>query len=188
MVWKSTYFSPGIISWQELSSIPEFAPGSSSSFWDRTLSCESFIFYKQTGDKDGQIACVSGLYLSKEIAGVYSNTDDFCLSFLLPYKRFNGITVNPLKASDCAARAANAAAAAVGFVYADRALDAIFMEDDDYIDLFKITFKVKTALSDCGYGLAAGCDQCIGNPKNAVWNQGFFEWLSEELFGCYPNW
>jgi hypothetical protein len=58
--------------------------------------------------------------------------------------------------------------------------------DEALIRLFFETYKLKMAISSCGYGAAVDCvyGDCILSPYNAIWNEGFFEWLEEEFFGC----
>lgn len=151
-------------------------------FHDRTLSCESFVFIPQSSG-DGQIACVSQLYLSKNLYGLYSYTSEFCLHVTVPKVRYTGQVISPGKAADCAAWAANAAATIVGlrFVQSDYGLS-----DEAMKRLFKSIFSLKMQESSCGYGVAIECEyaNCLASPAEAVWNTGFFNWLDEQLFGC----
>ncbi len=151
-------------------------------FFDRTLECWSFNFISQSSGS-GQIACVDQLYLSKNFGGVHSNTPFFCGHFTVPKVRYNGDIISAGKAADCSAWAANAAAAVVGFAFARENYQ---MTDEAMKLLFKTTFGVKMALTDCGYGAMTECQyaNCLATPSNAQWNEGFFEWLDEQLFGC----
>ena len=153
-----------------------------SGFHSHTLSCSSFNFISQSVGS-GQIACVSGLYLSKNFGGVYSYTPNFCLHFTLPKVRFNGDIISSGQAADCAAWAANAAAAIVGMAFQDSDYQ---MSDPAMRVLFNLTFNLKMKETSCGYGVAVGCEyaDCLGSERAAVWNQGFFDWLEEQFFGC----
>lgn len=152
-----------------------------SGFFDRTLACNSFNF---TTVGACQIACVSGLYLSKYyvVPGIYANTSPFCISFTVPKTKFNGQNISSGKAADCAAWSSNAAAAICGFAFSENPL----MTDQALILLFKTTWALKMKVTDCGYGAVASCNSqnCPGGQNNAVWNSGFFNWLDDQLFGC----
>lgn len=168
---------------EEISTItPENSSGAANSgFHNRRLECESFNFVQQT-DGAAWIACVEGLYFSKNLAGAYAFTDEFCVHFTMPRIRFDG-TVIPLgMAQDCAAWAANAAAAITGFAYVENPL----MTDEAIFLMFKATFNLKAKLTECGYGATTNCDaaDCMGTTTNAIWTNGFFDWLDEIFFGC----
>ncbi|WP_020536494.1 hypothetical protein [Lewinella cohaerens] len=161
----------------------ENPPSETAVFFDRTLECFSFNFIPQTSGA-GQIACLDNLYLSKNFGGLHSNTDFFCGHFTLPRVRYSGEVISAGKAADCAAWAANAAATIVGFAFAES--PDYSMTDEAMIRLFKETFRIKMALTDCGYGVMTNCEaaDCLATPSSALWNEGFFEWLDEQFFGC----
>lgn len=161
----------------------ETLPSNSSGFFDCTLACNSFEFVAQQSG-DGQIACVNNLYLSKNFGGgMYSQTSSFCGHFTVPKIRYNGQVISAGQAADCSAWASNAAATIVGFLFAKSNYQ---MSDYAIINAFKVAFKSKMALTNCGYGIITNCDNadCISSPKQAVWNVGFFDWLEEQAFGC----
>ncbi len=155
---------------------------SDAGFHDRTLSCESFIFIPQSSG-DGQIACVSELYLSKNLYGLYSYTPEFCLHITVPKVRYTGQVISGGKAADCAAWASNAAATITGMAYAESNYQMI---DEVLIRLFRTIFSQKMQESGCGYGAVIECEyaNCLASPTTAIWNTGFFNWLDEQLFGC----
>lgn len=160
----------------------ELLDSSLSSFFDRTLSCESFNSFQSQSSGDGWIGLVDELYLSKNLGGAYSATNLFCVSFTVAKRRHNGVTISKGKAQDCAAWAANAAAMGTGFAFAENPL----MEDAALIVLFRKMWGISMESSECGYGNAVDCRSVNGlsNSSGAVWNEGFFEWASEQLFGC----
>ena len=159
-----------------------------SAFEYKTLSCESFIFTDQL-DGSGQIACVDELFLTKVFAhtGAFSYTSQFCVHVTMPKVRHDGIVVPYGRAQDCAAWAANEAAALVGFAFARSNYQ---MFDDVMIALFRTTFNVQIKKSSCGYGSMTTCDNpnvtCAGEgPNPAEWIEGFFDFIEESLFGCF---
>ncbi len=161
---------------------PENSSGASvSGFHDRRLECESFNFVQQV-DGDGWIACVDGLYFSKNLGGAYAYTDEYCVHFTITRIRFDGTMIPFGMAQDCAAWAANAAAAITGFAYAENPL----MTDEALFLMFKATFNLKAKLTECGYGATTNCDavDCMGTTSDAIWTNGFFDWLDEIFFGC----
>ncbi len=160
----------------------EDVEASESGFFDRTLNCESFNFVAQSSAA-GQIACVDGLYLSKNFGGLFSVTESFCGHITVPRVRFDGQVISSGKAADCAAWASNAAAAVVGLAFIESDYQ---MADEAMIRLFRVTFGIKMSLSGCGYGIMGSCEfaDCLSPPSSASWNQGFFEWLDEQFFGC----
>ena len=155
--------------------------GPYSSFFNRTLECESFNFVQQN-DGDAWIACVDGLYFSKNYAGAYASTDEYCLHFTLPRIRHTGEMISLGRAQDCAAWAANAAAVDVGRIFAERTL----MTDEGVFLLFRTKFKIRAAITNCGYGVAVNCNaaDCMGTTTDVIWTDGFFDWLDEIFFGC----
>lgn len=150
-------------------------------FFDRTLECWSFNFTPQSSG-DGQIACVSNLYLSKNYGPAHANTAFFCGHFTLPATRYTGQVIPPGQAADCAAWAANAAAVAAGYAFARN----INITDEALIRIFITSFNVKMTQTNCGYGTMTKCENaiCLEPPTPASWNVGFFDWLDEQLFGC----
>ena len=150
-------------------------------FFDRTLSCESFIFIAQP-DASGQIACVKGLYLSKNYGPAHYNTPDFCGHFTVPRIRYNGEVISASKAANCSAWAANAAAAVAGIAFSKN----INITDEGLKIIFKKSYNIKMKLTSCGYGAMTECEnaECLGPEQQAIWNDGFFEWLGEQFFNC----